>query len=248
MTHQNITISMIISTILYLIIVVFYLIYTSLVRYNFIILFIKIIPVSLLIVQCFIYIKLYDYHNYVVGILLSLFFFACGDLFLGLREYYHDMLFFSIGLLVCSIARIIITFTLLINPYRTIPFWIYKFRIWHIFCFAIILATAPIYFIIVNAYVSEKINLRNINLWILLLYVMLCTISCCASYMRYGLVNESFVSVLLSMIGITIITISDTIIGINMFIRPILFQNIIIMSLYWIGCLLLMWSIVRNWH
>lgn len=245
--HKKFIGTMIVTTFMFLFAAIIYLIYSSLVSHSIISIFLKAMPVLLIIIQCTIYVKIYNFHNYVVGMIFVLIFFLGGDVFLALSDYCNNNLYFFIGIIFFLIARILLTIVFVINPYGKTNIIIYKFKKWHICCYTIILLTIPTCFVVIKLWIKQEINLKNLRLWILLFYVLFCSISCCFSFMRYGLFHESTVSIILMAIGISLITVSDTIIGINMFMHKIKYQHIIIISLYWFGCLLMMWSIIRNW-
>lgn len=228
-------------------------------NFNVVLIVLKPIPVILLILQCLIYMKLYNYHNYAIGLTISLMFFSIGDILLGLYSYYNleylKQLFFMIGLFFFLIGRICFISTLFFSPYKSKQLkTIYQFKKWHLMnLFWFVLTIIYLYIIIYNllktGLVNANISTKIINIIAIILYSLITTNTCIMSILRYKLLYyESKISLILCILGTSLFGMSDLILGYTVYVKDFDFSNIYIISIYWMGMLLLSWSIVRNWE
>lgn len=238
-----------------------YILYSCLYNMNILQIIFKPIPMLLLIFQTLIYMKIYDYHRYAMGIMIVFILFAIGDIFLALSllsssvQHNLDKIYFMIGMGFFLIGRLCLIFTFLILPYRYSKYlWLYRFQKWHLMNIILILFAGIISFFYIYYMIHilpQNTSIKTIlpNIILIPLYIMITMFTCITSIVRYRLLSiESSLSTVLPIIGTILFALSDSMIGYITYINNIIYSNIFIMSTYWIGMLLISWSIIRNWN
>lgn len=199
--------------------------------------------------------KIYNIHRYSLGLLFAFIFFLLGDIMLQLSLYYGNNyvneFYFLCGTGLFLIGRIFLIIIFLITPYKdTETFNIYSFKYWHLLVIGILLSIGGF-----SIYSYSHNSNNNPNHWIPIsylilinIYVVITVLTCFTSIVRYKVLSyETKFSYISAIIGTILFALSDGILGYITLIEYIKYANIIIMITYWVGILLISWSIIRNW-
>lgn len=219
-------------------------------------LILKPIPILFLCIQTLVYIKIYGMHRYASYILLTLAFSLLGDVGLCLSSTFNKPLLFLAGMTCFLIGRISLLIACVVVPYRQQQCTsTYFYRPLHIFVGIVFLAmavTASIFFDI-DIIRYERSLVLAISVPI---YIFFCFLNILAALSRVkALTLESTIASCLCLVGCVSYGGSDALLGYAMFmIEPSLqhtsffgYLQIPIMILYWLGLLLISWSVLRNW-
>lgn len=207
----------------------------------------KPVPVTLLIILVFCYIRIYRMHFYALLTGVGLLFCLMGDTLLMFYipevDGYNVKLFLMIGGVSFFIARGFFTIASIVFPYRgssekTITIPIKKTFIIGLLCFVWTAGMIVTFFINMNGGVLK---------YLLPIYFLMMGVELMFSIVRIrGFPGESLSAQIKGLIGTVLFTVSDSILFYGLFINPIMYGDIISISLYWLGMYFLTISVVRS--
>ncbi len=163
-------------------------------------------------------------------IIAALIFSWLGDVILLLDKHFHSLFIF--GLISFLIAHI----------FYVIYFWkcrkhnLHKTKTNPIIVLAVLLYTLTFYFLLFPYLSHLKFP---VFVYCLIISLMLMT-----SFLAFDFAQQSFGKI--SVIGTILFVVSDSILGINRFVSPILFGSVLVMITYSIGQLLIVEGALRN--
>ena len=253
MNHKAFTISSLILLIIIIPIVTLYNYYTITLPTNTTIRFaLKPIPVSLMVLNIFIYFRIYRMHIYAMLVSGGLLFCLLGDILLmfyiptliPVIPEYNNIIFLIVGGISFFIGRGIMTLAFSVYPYRgsevrhlkygpaklilsmLISFsyttWLFIYFILNMSGSIVMKALVPIYFI-----------MMGLQLFMSLMRTR-------------GFDDETLRSQIFSVLGTALFNISDTLLFWDIFMSPIKYGSNISITLYWVGMFLISVSVVRG--
>lgn len=219
-------------------------------------LILKPIPVILLCIQSLIYMKLYSMHRYVSYIVLMLAFSLLGDVGLCLFSTFNKPMLFLTGMACFLFGRISLLIACMIMPYRQQRCSSsYFYKPIHVYVGIIFLALAIAVSVLYDIGIIKYD--RSLILAIAVpIYIFFCFLNILAALTRIKAIPlESPIATYLCLAGCVLYGASDAVLGYAMFmLAPSLqhtsyfgYLQIPIMILYWLGLLLISWSVLRNW-
>lgn len=207
----------------------------------------KPIPITIIIIDVFIYFLMYRVHIYALLMQMGFLFCLLGDILLMFYiptiPVYNNQIFLVVGGTSFFIARVVMSLAFGVYPYKSKSEKRLKTNVKKTVLTGIIPFIYTTYLIIWFA-----INMKNTTMTALLsFYIVMTGIQLFLSLLRInGFEEETLISQILGVLGTVSFTISDTLLFWNIFLKSIPYGDVISISLYWFGMYLLMVSIDRN--
>lgn len=247
--HKGFTISAVVSLIILLVVVTLYDCYLLGQPDNIHVRFVlKPIPVSIMILNVFVYFAIYRMHVYAILIGGALLFCLLGDILLmfyvpSILEY-DNILFLIVGGISFFIARGIMSLAFGVYPYRNNKEKCIDTNIKKTVLIGLIVFVYTVGMIV---YLDISIKGDLIMKIVIPIYIIAMGVQLFVSLLRIrGFKEETLKAQLLGVFGTLLFTVSDTMLLWNIFISVIPYGDAISITLYWGGLYLIMISIVRS--
>jgi hypothetical protein len=208
----------------------------------------KPVPLSILIANVLFYFIIYRVHIYALLIGISFLFCLIGDILLMFYippiEEYNNVLFLIFGGISFFIARVIMSLSYGIYPFKNNKEQCIDMNIKKIVLFGVVIF---IWTMSMCIYFPLNMNSDTIMKILIPMYFIVMGVNLSMSLFRIkGFEEETLRSQLFAVVGTVLFTASDNLLFWNLFIYEIPYGDIISITLYWIGMYFIMISIVRT--